>query len=65
MLISSFPINLQSLGFPQEIIARRKAQMEAFKDARKNGVAAFFSQSQPDKLDIRGKLSPIGQKFTT
>ena len=56
MLISSFPINLQSLGFPQEIIARRKAQMEAFKDARKNGVAAFFSQSQPDKLYIRGKL---------
>ncbi|KAK2557343.1 hypothetical protein P5673_020449 [Acropora cervicornis] len=39
---------------PQEIIARRKAQMEAFKDARKNGVAASFSQSQPDKLYIRG-----------
>ena len=50
---------------PQEIIARRKAQMEAFKDARKNGVAASFSQSQPDKLYIRGKLRPIGQKFTT
>ena len=50
---------------PQEIIARRKAQMEAFKDARKNGVAASFSQSQPDKLYIRGKLWPIGQKFTT
>ena len=30
---------------PQEIIARRKTQMEAFKDARKNGVAASFSQS--------------------
>ena len=45
---------------PQEIIARRKAQ-----DARKNGVAASFSQSQPDKLYIRGKLWPIGQKFTT
>ena len=50
---------------PQEIIARRKAQMAAFKDARKNGVAASFSQSQPDKLYIRGKLWPIGQKFTT
>ena len=50
---------------PQEIIARCKAQMEAFKDARKNGVAASFSQSQPDKLYIRGKLWPIRQKFTT
>ena len=50
---------------PQEIIARRKAQMEAFKDARKNGVATSFSQSQPDKLYIRGKLWLIGHKFTT
>lgn len=49
---------------PQEIITRRKVQMGAFKDARKNGVAASFSQSQPDKLYIRGKLWPIGQKFT-
>ena len=50
---------------PQEIIARSKVQMEAFKDTRKNVVAASFSQSQPDKLYIRGKLWPIGQKFTT
>lgn len=50
--------------FPQEIISRRKVQMEAFKDARKNGIAASFSQSQPDKLYIRGKLWPIGKKFT-
>ncbi|XP_078356079.1 uncharacterized protein LOC144640896 [Oculina patagonica] len=49
---------------PQEIISRRKTQMEAFKEARKHGVAASFSQSQPDKLYIRGKLWPIGQKFT-
>jgi len=49
---------------PQEIITRRKVEMGAFKDARKNGVAASFSQSQPDKLYIRGKLWPIGQKFT-
>ena len=49
---------------PQEIITRRKKQMEAFKDARKHGVAASFSQSQPDKLYIRGKLWPVGQKFT-
>jgi len=38
--------------------------MEAFKDARRNGVAASFSKSQPDKLDIKGKLWPVGQKFT-
>ena len=49
---------------PQEIITRRKVQMGAFKDARKNGIAASFSQSQRDKLYIRGKLWPIGQKFT-
>ena len=49
---------------PQEIITRRKVQMGAFKDARINGIAASFSQSQPDKLYIRGKLWPIGQKFT-
>ena len=36
----------------QEIIAHRKAQMGAYEDARKNGVAASFSQSQP-----------IGQNF--
>ena len=49
---------------PWEIISRRKLQMGAFKDARRNGVAASFSQSQPDKLYIRGKLWPIGQNFT-
>ena len=48
----------------QEIITRRKVQVGAYEDARKNGVATSFSQSQPDKLYIRGKLWPIGQKFT-
>ena len=28
---------------PREIIARRKAQMRAYKDARKNGVAIIFN----------------------
>ena len=41
---------------PWEIITRRKVQMGAFMDARRNGVAASFSQSQRDKLYIRGKL---------
>ena len=49
---------------PRDIITRRKEQMDAFKDARRNGVAASFSQSQPDKLYIKGKLWPVGQKFT-
>ena len=47
----------------QEIIAHRKAQMGAYEDARKNGVAASFSQSQPDKLYIKGKLRPIGENL--
>ena len=48
----------------EEIITRHKKQMEAFKDAREHGVAASFSQSQPNKLYIRGKLWLVGQKFT-
>ena len=48
---------------PQEILARRKLQMEAFKEARKKGIAASFSQSQPDKLFIKGKLWPLGKTF--
>ena len=49
---------------PKEIISRCKAQMESFKTAKKHGVPASFSQSQPDKLYIRGKLWPMGRKFS-
>lgn len=48
---------------PQDVIACHKAQIGAYKDARKSGVAASSSQSQLDKLFIRGKLLPIRQKF--
>ena len=48
---------------PQEIISRRKLQMESFKAAKRSGVPASFSTSQPDKLFIRGKLWPVGVKF--
>ena len=48
---------------PQEIIARRKLHLETFKEARKKGIAASFSQSQPEKLFIRGKLLPAGKTF--
>ena len=47
--------------YPAEIIERRRSQMETFKAARKKGIPAFFSNSQPDKLYIRGKLWPKGK----
>ena len=49
---------------PKEIISRRKTHMESFKTAKKHGVPASFSQSQPDKLYIRGKLWPVDRKFS-
>jgi len=49
---------------PRDIITRGKVQMEAFKDVRRNGVAASFSQSLLDKLYIKGKSGLARQKFT-
>ena len=46
---------------PTEIINRRKRQMETFKEAKKRGIPAYFSKSQPDKLFVRGKLWPVGK----
>ena len=51
--------------YPVEIIERRRSQMEAFKATRKNGIPASFSNSQPDKLYIRGKLWPKGKVLST
>ena len=50
--------------YPAEIVKRRKEQMKSFKEARKNGIPAVFSQSQPDKLYIRGRLWPVGRELT-
>ena len=50
--------------YPAEIVKRHKEQMKTFKEARKNGIPAVFSQSQPDKLYIRGRLWPVGREFT-
>ena len=50
--------------YPVEIVKRRKEQMKTFKEARKNGIPAAFSQSQPDKLYIRGRLWPVGRELT-
>ena len=48
---------------PNEIINGRKKQLETLKVARKNGIPAAFSASEPDKLFIRGKLWPVGQEL--
>ena len=49
--------------YPTEIVKRRKEQMKTFKEARRNGIPASFSQSQPDKLFIRGRLWPVGKEL--
>lgn len=46
---------------PQEIIKRRREQMPTLKKARRNGLKASFSRSQPDKLYINGKFWPQGK----
>lgn len=45
---------------PYEIVARRRKQMDTFKEARKNNIPASFSRAQPDKLLIKGKIWPVG-----
>ena len=52
-----------SRDYPTEIVKRRKEQMETFKEARINRIPASFSQSQPDKLFIRGRLWPVGKEL--
>ncbi|XP_068739303.1 GRIP and coiled-coil domain-containing protein-like [Montipora capricornis] len=46
---------------PQEIVKRRREQMLTRKKARRNGLKASFSRSQPDKLFINGKFWPRGK----
>ena len=46
---------------PREIIKRRKDQMAVLKKARRNGMRASFSRSQPDKLYINGDFCPVGK----
>ena len=46
---------------PREIIKRRREQMPTLKKARRNGLKASFSRSQPDKLYINGKFWPQGK----
>ena len=46
---------------PYEIVARRRKQMNSFREARKNNIPASFSRAQPDKLFIKGKLWPVGK----
>ena len=46
---------------PLEIIKRRKDKMTVFKQARRQGMRASFSKSQPDKLFINGSFWPPGK----
>ena len=48
---------------PLEIIKRRKDQMAVFKEARRQGMRASFSKSQPEKLFINGKFWPPGKRL--
>ena len=50
--------------YPAEIVKQHKEQMKTFKEARKNGILAAFSQSQPGKLHIRGQLWPVRRELT-
>ncbi|XP_073259160.1 uncharacterized protein [Porites lutea] len=43
-----------SPDLPSEILERRKEKMKQFKQAKKDGKAAFFSRAEPDKLFIDG-----------
>ena len=48
---------------PTEIIEKRRPQVEVPKKARRNGIPASFSASQPDKLYVKGKLWPVGKEL--
>ncbi|XP_078357425.1 uncharacterized protein LOC144642018 [Oculina patagonica] len=48
---------------PLEIIEGRKDQMAIFKEARRQGMRASFSKSQPDKLFVNGKFWPPGKRL--
>ena len=37
--------------------------MEIYKTAKRRGIAAAFSQAQPDNLYIRGRLWPVGKEL--
>ena len=46
---------------PHEIVARRRKQMNTFKEARRNNIPASFSRAQPEKLLLKGKFWPAGK----
>ena len=52
-----------SFKLPILVFKRRKVQMETFKTAKRRGIPAAFSQAQPDKLYIRGRLWPVGKEL--
>lgn len=48
---------------PQELVKRRRSQMDTVKKAREHNLRAAFSKAEPDKLYIGGKLWPVGKPF--
>ena len=61
--IFSLEHRLKGSKFPTEIVKRRRVQMETFKTAKRRGIPAAFSQAQPDKLYIRGRIWPVGKEL--
>ena len=48
-----------------EIGKSRKTQMETFKIAKRRGIPAAFSQTQPYKMYIKGSLWPVGKELAS
>ena len=46
---------------PYKILARRRKQMNTFKEASKNNIPGSFSRAQLDKLFIKGKFWSVGK----
>ncbi|RUA06761.1 MAG: hypothetical protein DSY43_01280 [Gammaproteobacteria bacterium] len=51
------------VDLPNELVQRRRVQMNAFRTAKANRIPAAFSKAEPDKLYIRGQLWPIGKEL--
>lgn len=51
------------VDLPNELIKRRRAQMNTYRMAKANKIPAYFSKSEPDKLFIRGQLWPVGKSL--
>ncbi|KAL9983207.1 hypothetical protein ACROYT_G005346 [Oculina patagonica] len=44
------------MDLPQELVTRRREQMDTFKMAKQNNIPVSFSKSKPDKLYVRAEM---------